>query len=131
MRLHQLDWGVRANEWRVGGRVHAVPAKAGGKLYSDGIVRAVFIMFLLFSVPVGLHHQFSDPGVDDGLKFVHTILTFLVFFPSMVTAFAPGYVFAFFCFMMVLQLLWVKLAVPETKGQPLEQIEHQLGGLDS
>jgi cytochrome c oxidase subunit I len=64
-----------------------IPARVGGKLYSDGIVRAVFIMFLLFSIPVGLHHQFTDPGVDDGLKFVHTILTFLVFFPSMVTAF--------------------------------------------
>ncbi len=48
-------------------------------------------------------------------------------FPSMVTAFAPGYVFLFFCFMMVLQLIWVKMMVPETKGRPLEQIEHDLG----
>ena len=50
------------------------------------------------------------------------------FFPSMVTAFAPGYVFLFFCGMMVLQLLWVKLMVPETKGVPLEEIEHRLTG---
>ncbi len=64
-----------------------VPRRAGGKLYSDAIVRAVFIMFLLLSTPVGLHHQFTDPGVDSGLKFVHAILTFAVFFPSMVTAF--------------------------------------------
>ena len=66
-------------------------------------------------------------------SFTHWIFAALLtmFFPSMVTAFAPGYVFAFFCFMMVLQLLWVKLAVSETKGQPLEQIEHQLGSLDS
>ncbi len=49
-----------------------------------------------------------------------------VFFPSMVTAFSPGYVFLFFCFMMVLQLIWVKIMVPETKGHPLEQIEHEL-----
>ncbi len=50
------------------------------------------------------------------------------FFPSMVTAFAPGWVFLFFCFMMVLQLVWVKLMVPETKGRPLEQIEQTLEG---
>jgi sugar porter (SP) family MFS transporter len=53
------------------------------------------------------------------------------FFPSMVTAFAPGYVFLFFCGMMMLQLLWVKLMVPETKGVPLEEIEHRLTGIRS
>ena len=49
------------------------------------------------------------------------------FFPQMVTAFAPGYVFAFFAFMMVLQLVWVKTAVIETKGVALEDIQHKLG----
>jgi MFS family permease len=49
------------------------------------------------------------------------------FFPKMVTAFAPSYVFWFFCGMMVLQLVWVKLMVPETKGVPLEQIQNRLG----
>ncbi len=49
------------------------------------------------------------------------------FFPAMVSAFAPGYVFLFFCGMMVLQLLWVKTMVPETKGVPLEEIQKQLG----
>ena len=53
------------------------------------------------------------------------------FFPSMVTAFAPGYVFLFFCGMMMLQLLWVRLMVPETKGVPLEEIEHRLTGTRS
>jgi hypothetical protein len=45
----------------------------------------------------------------------------------MVTAFAPGYVFLFFCGMMVLQLIWVKTMVIETKGVPLEQIQKHLG----
>jgi len=45
----------------------------------------------------------------------------------MVTAFAPGYVFLFFCAMMVLQLVWVKTMMPETKGVPLEQIQKRLG----
>jgi MFS transporter, SP family, arabinose:H+ symporter len=49
------------------------------------------------------------------------------FFPRMVTAFPPGYVFSFFAGMMVLQLIWVKTMVPETKGVPLEQIQKQLG----
>ena len=39
----------------------------------------------------------------------------------------PGYVFLFFCGMMVLQLIWVKTMVPETKGVPLEQIQKRLG----
>jgi MFS family permease len=48
-------------------------------------------------------------------------------FPAVVSAFAPGYIFAFFAFVMVLQLIWVKAMVPETKGVPLEQIQKQLG----
>jgi len=61
-------------------------------------------------------------------SFTHWIFAALLttFFPSMVSAFAPGYVFMFFCGMMVLQLIWVKLMVPETKGASLEVIEHQL-----
>ncbi|HEV2435280.1 MAG TPA: sugar porter family MFS transporter [Verrucomicrobiae bacterium] len=49
------------------------------------------------------------------------------FFPKLVSAFPPGYVFSFFAFMMVLQLIWVKTMVPETKGVPLEQMQEKLG----
>ncbi len=49
------------------------------------------------------------------------------FFPRMVSTFPPGYVFLFFCGMMVLQLIWVKLMVIETKGVPLEQVQQRLG----
>jgi hypothetical protein len=49
------------------------------------------------------------------------------FFPHMVTYFPTGYVFSFFCGMMVLQLIWVATMVPETKGVPLEQIQKQMG----
>src|SRR5215831_669117 len=49
------------------------------------------------------------------------------FFPKMVSALPPGYIFSFFTGMMVVQLLWVKTMVPETKGVPLEQIQRQLG----
>jgi MFS family permease len=62
-------------------------------------------------------------------SFTHWIFAALLttFFPKMVTAFPPGYVFSFFAGMMVLQLVWVKTLVRETKGVPLEQIEKQLG----
>jgi len=62
-------------------------------------------------------------------SFTHWIFAaaLTTFFPKMVTAFAPGYIFAFFTCMMVLQLVWVLTLVPETKGVPLEQIQKQLG----
>jgi sugar porter (SP) family MFS transporter len=62
-------------------------------------------------------------------SFTHWIFAALLttFFPAMVTKFPPGYVFLFFTGMMVLQLIWVKTMVPETKGVPLEEIQNQLG----
>ena len=62
-------------------------------------------------------------------SFTHWIFAALLttFFPRMVSAFPPGYIFSFFTGMMVLQLLWVKTMVPETKGVPLERIQGQLG----
>jgi SP family arabinose:H+ symporter-like MFS transporter len=61
-------------------------------------------------------------------SFTHWIFAaaLTTFFPLMVSAFPPGYVFSFFTGMMVLQLIWVRLMVPETKGVPLEQIQKQL-----
>jgi len=49
------------------------------------------------------------------------------FFPKMVSLFAPGYVFLFFCGMMCLELIWIKTMVPETKGVPLELMQEKLG----
>lgn len=62
-------------------------------------------------------------------SFTHWLFAALLttFFPKTVTAFPPGYVFLFFALMMVLQLVWVKLMVPETKGVPLEDMQKRLG----
>lgn len=62
-------------------------------------------------------------------SFTHWIFAALLttFFPKMVEALPPGVVFSFFTGMMVLQLIWVKTMVPETKGVPLEEIQRQLG----
>lgn len=54
------------------------------------------------------------------------LLTF--FFPKMAEAMPPAAIFGLFCFMMVLQLVWVKFMVPETKGIPLEALQAKLFG---
>ncbi len=47
-------------------------------------------------------------------------------FPLMAEAMKPEYIFGLFCGMMVLQLIWVKFFVPETKGISLEQMKNLL-----
>src|SRR5437016_12210208 len=65
--------------------VHSGATAGGGKLFSDPMARGSFILFLLLSTPVGLHHQFTDPGIGQGWKLTHAFLTFAVFFPSLLT----------------------------------------------
>lgn len=64
-----------------------LPKLAGGKLFSDPLGRLAFMMFILFSVPTGLHHQYTDPGISSAWKGVHGVLTYAVTFPSLITAF--------------------------------------------
>jgi cytochrome c oxidase subunit 1 len=64
-----------------------LPRQAGGKLFSDSLARLAFWLFLLLSVPVGFHHQFVDPGIAQTWKAIHAVLTFAVFFPSLMTLF--------------------------------------------
>lgn len=64
-----------------------LPAQVGGRLFSESLARLVFLLFIPFSVPTGFHHMFPDPGVSHNVKLVHSILTFVVVFPSLITAF--------------------------------------------
>lgn len=64
-----------------------LPRQVGGKLYSDGLARLTFISFILL-LPVGVHHQFTDPGIPFSSKTIQWLLTFGIFYPSMVTAFS-------------------------------------------
>ena len=64
-----------------------LPKIAGGKLYSENAGRLVFLLFLILSVPVGVHHQFSEPVFTPGTKLFMAILTFGVALPSFMTAF--------------------------------------------
>lgn len=52
--------------------------------------------------------------------------TLTLVFPQMAEALAPSLIFGFFAFMMVLQLIWVKTTVRETKGVTLEEMQAQL-----
>ena len=65
-----------------------IPHAVGGRVFSDRLTRVVFIQFVLFSTPVGLHHQFSDPGISSSWKLLHTVTTYAILFPSLVTAFS-------------------------------------------
>jgi len=65
-----------------------VPQAAGGRLYSDTMGRLTFIMFLVFSLPVGMHHLLADPEHGAGFKFVQSSLTFLVVLPTLLTVFS-------------------------------------------
>ena len=64
-----------------------LPKQAGGKLFSDSLARLAMWLFLLLSVPLGFHHQCVDPGVPAAWKYIHAVLTYSVFLPSMLTAF--------------------------------------------
>jgi cytochrome c oxidase subunit I len=63
------------------------PRAAGGRLYSDAMGRIAFILFLLYSLPVGIHHLFMDPEHGPGFKFLQMVLTSLVTIPTLMTVF--------------------------------------------
>ncbi len=65
-----------------------IPRQVGGAVISDSYTRIVWILFLLLSIPTGMHHQYTDPGISNAMKAVHGVLTFGVFFPSLATAFS-------------------------------------------
>ncbi len=65
-----------------------IPRQVGGKLISDSLARLTFILFLLLSIPTGIHHQFTDPGISEAVKRLHLIMTFGVVIPSFATAFS-------------------------------------------
>ncbi|MFZ3577009.1 b(o/a)3-type cytochrome-c oxidase subunit 1 [Virgibacillus sp. DJP39] len=65
-----------------------VPKLLGAKVFSDSLARLTFLLFILFSIPVGFHHQLTEPGIESFWKFLQTVLTFMVIVPSLMTAFS-------------------------------------------
>ena len=65
-----------------------IPQIIGGKIFSSSLPRLTFILFILFSIPVGLHHQLNDPGVESFWKYLQVTLTMAVVVPTLITAFS-------------------------------------------
>ncbi|MDF2680627.1 MAG: cytochrome [Brevibacillus sp.] len=70
-----------------------VPRIIGGHVFSDSLSRLAFILLLLFSIPVGFHHQLMEPGISAGWKMIHVTLTLIVVIPSLMTAFSMFAIF--------------------------------------
>jgi cytochrome c oxidase subunit 1 len=64
-----------------------VPRAAGGRLYSDTMGRLAFILFLVYSLPVGMHHLLMDPEHGNATKFIQVLLTAFVSVPTLLTIF--------------------------------------------
>jgi MFS transporter, SP family, arabinose:H+ symporter len=84
------------------------------------------VIWVLISEIFPIGHRAEGQTLGSSTHWIFAALL-TTFFPKMVDAFPAGYIFLFFTCMMVLQLIWVKTMVPETKGVPLEQIQKQLG----
>ncbi|MCS7244832.1 MAG: cbb3-type cytochrome c oxidase subunit I [candidate division WOR-3 bacterium] len=64
-----------------------LPKIINSKLFSDTFARISFVLFIIFSIPVGVHHQYADPGIGTSWKLIQGFLTFAVAIPSFITAF--------------------------------------------
>lgn len=65
-----------------------IPQIIKGRLFSDSLPRLTFLLFILYSVPVGFHHQLMEPGIGAFWKFLQIFFTMIVVVPSLMTAFA-------------------------------------------
>jgi len=83
------------------------------------------VIWVLISEIFPIKHRAEGQALG---SFTHWVFAALLttFFPKMVTAFAPGYVFLFFCSMMVLEVIWIRTMLIETKGIPLEEVQRRL-----
>lgn len=67
-----------------------IPRQVGGVLISDPLARVSFILLMVFSLPVGTHHQLMDAGIPPVMRAIVIFLTFTVVMPSLLTAFTVG-----------------------------------------
>src|SRR5438105_12858620 len=101
-----------------------VPACIFGFIAAHAIGQGAVIWVFISEI---FPNQFRAAG-QSLRSFTHWIFAALLttIFPKMVSTLPPGYVFSFFTGMMCLQLLWVKMMVPETKNVPLEELQKEL-----
>lgn len=122
--------------WIMGAYViwyNIIPTRYGGSAFSDGLTRLTFIMLILLSTPVGIHHQFMEPGISPIWKMLHTLTTYGVAIPSFITAFA---IFASFELAAIKQgrrgflatVRWLPWGDPSFSGAGLGMLLFILGG---
>ena len=103
-----------------------VPACIFGFIAAHAIGQGT-VIWVLISEIFPDRHRAAGNALGCGTHWVMAALITTAF-PVAVSMVPAGWIFLFFCAMMVLQLLWVILMVPETKGVPLEEIERRLTG---
>jgi cytochrome c oxidase subunit I len=64
-----------------------LPRAIGSRMYSDTMARIAFVLFLVFAMPIGIHHLYEDPMVGSGIKVMHAIFTGMVVVPTLITIF--------------------------------------------
>lgn len=116
--LGLCSWGFYS------GHSAIVPACVFAFMAAHAVGQGTVIWVLIAEI---FPNQFRAAGQSLG-SFTHWIFAALVatIFPMAVDLVAPSTIFAFFCGMMVLQLVWTLLLVPETKGVPLEELSRSL-----
>lgn len=105
----------------------------------EGIAVPIFLFLFIASHAIGqgaviwvfISEVFPNHLRGSGQAFgssVHWVLAWLIpsSIPFLFSWVGPGPVFAFFAFMMVLQLAWVHYLMPETKGISLEELSKKL-----
>ncbi|MCZ8534058.1 cbb3-type cytochrome c oxidase subunit I [Psychrobacillus psychrodurans] len=71
----------------------AIPKIIGGRQWSDTLTRLVVILLVVLNITGGFHHQIVDPGITEGIKFMHVFMSLSIGFPSLMTAFAMFAIF--------------------------------------
>jgi sugar porter (SP) family MFS transporter len=118
--LRLTAWAFEANHMEI--VPYTIFAFVAAHAFGQGAVIWVFISEIFPN-----RHRAEGQALG---SFTHWFFAALLttVFPAMVEQFSPSLVFNFFCVMMVLQLLWVWLMVPETMRVPLEELEQRLTG---
>jgi len=108
-------------------------------LHWEGMAVPIFLFLFIASHAIGqgaviwvfISEVFPNHLRGSGQAFgssTHWVLAAIIpsLVPVLFTKIGPGPVFAFFAFMMVLQLLFVHFIMPETKGVSLEELSSKL-----
>ncbi|HOG29418.1 MAG TPA: sugar porter family MFS transporter [Vicinamibacterales bacterium] len=107
------------------GRVSIVPACIFAFIAAHAVGQGA-VIWVFISEIFPNRNRAAGQTLGSSTHWICAALITLVF-PKLVEAFQPWAIFAAFCGMMVLQLLWVRLFVPETMGVPLERMPQTLG----